>query len=92
MTVGAATFPSALVTLFEVAGSGHLIPHLIPVSKEGRESYFEFAAAVSSIEPGSVQLSAQGSIVLTVHGLGFQAADVDMYGVVLGTLLVPCGW
>ena len=82
-TVGAATFPSALVTLFEVAGSALLIP----VSKNGTESYFQFAASVASIEPDSIQLTAQGSLVLTVHGLGFQAADVDLYRLVLGTVL-----
>lgn len=79
-TVGEATFPSALVTLFEVSSSGTLVP----VSKDGSESYFGFAAAFEKIEPQSVRLSEQGSIVLTVHGSGFEAQDVHLYQVVIG--------
>ena len=79
-TVGQATFPSALVTLFEVSSSGTLLP----VSKDGEESYFGFAAAFESIEPQGVRLSEQGSITLTIRGIGFEAKDLHLYQVVIG--------
>ena len=79
-TVGQATFPSALVTLFEVSSSGTLLP----VSKDGDESYFGFAAAFESIQPQGVRLSEQGSITLTIRGIGFEAKDLHLYQVVIG--------